>query len=570
MKLVEMGKVDLDIPVVEYLPRFKMRDERYKNITVRMLLNHSSGLPGSNYRNAISDRWTGENFMDEYYEYFSCSKLKAEPGSFSIYCNDGFELAAAIIENVSGQSYIEFVREYITNPIGAYSTGVADIAIEGRKMMSCDGANPEWLSAIGAGAIRTDLSDCARFGYLFINPSEVIKRESIDELCRSQGVTFLKNDNMSTLHGLGWDAVEFKSKKVNLGEHTLEKDGGTSQFESELIVSQEYGLSAAISGTMDCEVNFCELLCEMMAIVLEEKGYDVSVKEMPTAELDNSVEPIPEKWLNEDGKIFYASDNIYKVVIKEEKLSVWFYKYNGEWVRSKWYHDLQWNNGRFGRDELSVLFEEYQDKVYIIRGKDGMKIPFGQRNINYVPISEGWKNRVGKKYLACNVSAFDLDSAEEISLVIEEGEDEGVILFKRPIEGNIMPVVSYGNDDTDMFLNIPSYGSNDIYAPYLFCKDGTEYLRNGGYIYVDTERVSHIKSGIIKSSRKEENAIFKTKAGSHIEFNKPEDVAVFMLDENLSIVYNSHDDESMPEICDGYIIFANDSAMDFEVSVRKK
>ena len=50
MKLVEMGKVALDIPVVEYLPRFTMKDGRYKQITLRMLLDHSSGMPGTNLK----------------------------------------------------------------------------------------------------------------------------------------------------------------------------------------------------------------------------------------------------------------------------------------------------------------------------------------------------------------------------------------------------------------------------------------------------------------------------------------------------------------------------------------
>ena len=47
MTLVEAGKVDLDQPVTTYLPEFTMADPRYEDITVRMLLNHSSGLMGS-------------------------------------------------------------------------------------------------------------------------------------------------------------------------------------------------------------------------------------------------------------------------------------------------------------------------------------------------------------------------------------------------------------------------------------------------------------------------------------------------------------------------------------------
>lgn len=49
MQLVEKGKLELDAPVVKYLPKFKMADDRYKKITVRMLLNHSSGLMGSSF-----------------------------------------------------------------------------------------------------------------------------------------------------------------------------------------------------------------------------------------------------------------------------------------------------------------------------------------------------------------------------------------------------------------------------------------------------------------------------------------------------------------------------------------
>ena len=47
MQLVDQGKVELDAPVTDYIPDFKLADERYKDITVRMLMNHTSGLMGS-------------------------------------------------------------------------------------------------------------------------------------------------------------------------------------------------------------------------------------------------------------------------------------------------------------------------------------------------------------------------------------------------------------------------------------------------------------------------------------------------------------------------------------------
>ena len=54
MKLVNQGKVELDAPITRYLPEFTMLSPAYRQITVRMLLDHSSGFPGSTYGDAIT------------------------------------------------------------------------------------------------------------------------------------------------------------------------------------------------------------------------------------------------------------------------------------------------------------------------------------------------------------------------------------------------------------------------------------------------------------------------------------------------------------------------------------
>ena len=47
MQLVDEGRVELDAPVVRYLPQFTMMSPQYRQITVRMLLDHSAGFPGT-------------------------------------------------------------------------------------------------------------------------------------------------------------------------------------------------------------------------------------------------------------------------------------------------------------------------------------------------------------------------------------------------------------------------------------------------------------------------------------------------------------------------------------------
>ena len=86
MQLAEQGKIDLDAPVTKYLPEFKMADERYKDITVRMLLNHSSGLMSASHNMLLfadDDRSATENLL----ETLSTQRLAADPGAYSVYCN---------------------------------------------------------------------------------------------------------------------------------------------------------------------------------------------------------------------------------------------------------------------------------------------------------------------------------------------------------------------------------------------------------------------------------------------------------------------------------------------------
>ena len=99
------GLVELDTPVVQYVPDFKMLDEDYKKITVRHLLNHASGLPGTQWKGFSVTALTERDYYQEVLDYLAISHLKAKPGEYSVYCNDGFTLAEIVVARVSGQRY---------------------------------------------------------------------------------------------------------------------------------------------------------------------------------------------------------------------------------------------------------------------------------------------------------------------------------------------------------------------------------------------------------------------------------------------------------------------------------
>ena len=122
MQVYEQGLVDLDAPVSDYLRYFPA----HYGITVRHLLTHSAGLgepPEFTPRNLRLD---GQPLPDpdqvakQYVE--DLSGLMFEPGSTSSYSNPGFVILGQIIAEVSGQSYIEYVREHILRPLGMNNT----------------------------------------------------------------------------------------------------------------------------------------------------------------------------------------------------------------------------------------------------------------------------------------------------------------------------------------------------------------------------------------------------------------------------------------------------------------
>jgi CubicO group peptidase (beta-lactamase class C family) len=114
MQLVDKGLVNLDAPVTDYIPDFKMADERYKDITVRMLMNHTSGLMGSIYEGALLFDEKSSDYHDSFLNKLSKESLKSNPGSFNCYCNDGFTLLEILIERVSKMSFTDYLKEYIT------------------------------------------------------------------------------------------------------------------------------------------------------------------------------------------------------------------------------------------------------------------------------------------------------------------------------------------------------------------------------------------------------------------------------------------------------------------------
>ena len=117
VQLAEKGKLELDDPVVKYLPYFRLADERYSDITIRQMLNHTAGMPD------VEDyEWDQSQFDDgaaeRYVRSMSSEKLLWAPGSGFKYSNMAFDALGDLIAKVSGVSFEEYMRAHILDPVG--------------------------------------------------------------------------------------------------------------------------------------------------------------------------------------------------------------------------------------------------------------------------------------------------------------------------------------------------------------------------------------------------------------------------------------------------------------------
>jgi CubicO group peptidase (beta-lactamase class C family) len=119
MQLVEQGKLDLDAPIQRYLPWFKVTDDAASaQITVRHLLNHTSGL------SEAGDSQSHIDFpsLTDQARALQHVRLTAPVGTKFQYYNPNYRVLGLLIEQVSGQSYEEYLRDHVLKPLAMSQT----------------------------------------------------------------------------------------------------------------------------------------------------------------------------------------------------------------------------------------------------------------------------------------------------------------------------------------------------------------------------------------------------------------------------------------------------------------
>ncbi|MCY9784354.1 beta-lactamase family protein [Nocardiopsis sp. EMB25] len=123
LRLVEAGEVGLDEPVATYLPEFGMADPRASRITVRQLLDQTSGMSDTTFRAFTRDQ---PDTLREAVASMRTGRLAADPGERHEYHNPNFQVAARLVEVVSGRPFAEELRTLVFDPLDMADSSTID------------------------------------------------------------------------------------------------------------------------------------------------------------------------------------------------------------------------------------------------------------------------------------------------------------------------------------------------------------------------------------------------------------------------------------------------------------
>lgn len=232
-QLAERGKLSFNDPVSKFFPDFPNKHAA-ERITIHHLLTHTSGLADyfdkKEYQSAKQEAGGQLKRPKDYFPFFASDPLAFEPGEKWEYSNAGFNVLGAIIEQVSGQSYLDYVTEHIFKPAGMNNT------------------DPSAGSAAG-GALST-VGDLLKFDKVFRNYKILSKRYTAIILTPKVDTAW------GTKYGYGFGSERVNGKRI-VG-HGGDSIGISTEFDMYLdqgytvIVLSNYDTPAAanISGKL--------------------------------------------------------------------------------------------------------------------------------------------------------------------------------------------------------------------------------------------------------------------------------------------------------------------------------
>lgn len=495
MQLVDAGKVSLDAPVVRYIRDFSMASPQYRQITVRMLLDHSAGLPGTDYADGISYQPI-DSYADRVLRGLRTARLKTTPGAMNVYCNDCFTLAGLVVERVSGMRYADYVAKNIFDPLGMKNSAhltsaplprnVAPVIHKGK-------ADPLMVANLhAAGGMMTTSDDLARLAMIFtgdgvVGGKRILSSSAVQQMGTDHTTTTLRTAPPSNFrYGLGWDSVEDPALK-SAGVRGWTKGGDLVQYHAAFMVAPDHGLAVVVEGAgLTFNSGSAETIgATVLLNALVETG---AIKKMPKQVSTGhpAADKPTRKQVQRLTGTYLAQNATIKVAEGKGRSLRFSLLTDGKWARQpgRFVHrggGAFWSTRNPGQ---SIRTVRAWGRTYLVSRTIGgtgtyrTNMTLGQRVRSGGSLSPVWRSRVGSQWLLVNEhpsSAFWslLPPAVEIAAIPGLS---GYLLAR----GALVDSVPFDPKTSDtlgsMFVEVPLMMGRDMYDLAFSQRDGREYL----------------------------------------------------------------------------------------------
>ncbi len=570
MHLADQGKVELDAPVTDYLPEFRMADARYKDITVRMLLNHRSGIMGTTAGDFMQFDDRSMEPHDTMLRELQTQRLKADPDDFGAYCNDGFELAELIVEEVSGMSYTDYVETYISKPLGLKHTGTPWDLFRSEEHVSTYMGNvrfaPDYCMDIGSGGIMASAADVCTFGSAFFKGDTRLLSEKAKQEMAKTSVTDPYEDGF----GLGWDVVDYADYQ-KAGVKVISKGGDVMEQHAGLIVAPEQKISVAVLSSGGSSMTDEMMGLALMDIALEEQGIHV---EHPKAAEKETLDTVPEQYLAYEG-LYLSGETVCQVSFPEQKymqittltsekrVTEWYlYTTEDSFVKM----DGNYNSGKAVQAKAQSILHfikrngtDYivSDSYYEMGEKSRMFMAgYSMQRLDANPVSAeaqaAWDARSGKKYYFYNGRYSNAYYAEMPSRTVYTApEAPGYAGTARIVDA----------DHLEAALVMP--GGRDLMDVAVQQVNGAELLvvTNNAVSFISEDAIPLLDSSLTEVALHTKQASWYQIGESEsqtITLDIPEHAAVYVYDSHDRMTYSSYMldyGDSVPLPAGGKIVF---------------
>ncbi len=483
MREVDRLRLELDAPATNYLPQFQLRP-RFPHaapITVRMLLNHQSGMPG----NFVP--YGDDTAQDMRYAEMMLADLSRDypvfpPGLTDTYCNNGFTVMGAMLEAISGTGVIDYITGELLAPLGMTNTTFLydTNRFGGRLARSMSGANAfrdEVVNVFASGGLYSTARDMARLVEMMLGWGEfrgarVVSSNALEAMYAWQGsnVAVIGSDP-TALNGLGLDNVAEPS--LSYAGRACWKSGDSMCFHAMLEVMPEHGLGVAVlcNGGAIAEDTAHRVL---MSALCDKFGLPEQTNAPPFPDSPASAAP-PIPWAELHGLYAHAAGYI-SVTSDTQTLSCTMnVPDQGVYAYSNM---VPHSNGWFwtpGDAALQVGFTNVQGRIYALMREPRTwcwPAALAGEKIEPAAISEAWRARAQTRWAPADTwpSSFqwETDTLDSRSLLATNG----FLVFGRPF----MPV-------NDVLAYPFITGLNSDGALHVVATNGEEWLRLSGAHY---------------------------------------------------------------------------------------